>query len=88
MNDQPATQEAKNRAEAKYGFYIHLAVYILVNALLVTINLSTSPETKWFIWPLGGWGIGILFHALGVFVLSGKTSLKDKLLEREMRKQK
>lgn len=87
MNDQTASRQAKQRAEAKYGFYIHLAVYILVNALLVAINLSTSPESKWFIWPLAGWGIGVLFHALGVFVLAGKTSLKDKLVEREMKKQ-
>jgi hypothetical protein len=38
-------------------------------------------------WPLTGWGIGVLFHALSVFVLAGRTSLKDKLVERELKKQ-
>lgn len=87
MNDQHSRQAAEKRAAAKYGFYVHLAVYVLVNALLIGINLSTSPESKWFIWPLGGWGIGVLFHALNVFVLAGKSSLKDKLVERELKKQ-
>ena len=87
MNDDEAKQAAEKRAAAKYGFYIHLTVYILVNALLVTINLSTPHNSYWFVWPLTGWGIGILFHALGVFVLAGGSSLKDKLVEREMKKQ-
>ena len=88
MSDQQAKQAAEKRAKAKYEFYIHLSVYILVNALLVAINLSTQHKSYWFIWPLTGWGIGVFFHALGVFVLPNRTSLKDKLVEREMRKQK
>lgn len=87
MNDQQSRQAAEKRAAAKYGFYVHLAVYVLVNALLIGINLSTAHKSYWFMWPLTGWGIGVLFHALNVFVLAGRTSLKDKLVERELKKQ-
>ncbi len=46
------------------GVTVHLFVYLAVNALLVVINLVTSPQNLWFIWPLLGWGIGLAAHAL------------------------
>jgi hypothetical protein len=87
MDNQEAYQRAKRRVEAKIGFYIHLAVYILVNVLLIVINLSTSTQYLWFKWPLIGWGIGVIFHALGVFVLSSGSIIKEHLIEKEMKKQ-
>ena len=35
MENQEAYRRAKRRAEAKIGFYIHLAVYVGVNILLI-----------------------------------------------------
>jgi 2TM domain-containing protein len=60
-------QSAKKRVEALRGFYVHLTVYVLVNLLLCTINLLTSPDSLWFYWPLLGWGIAVALHALRVF---------------------
>jgi hypothetical protein len=69
MNEQDVKyQKVKERVEAIKGFYIHLTVYIVVNLMLFTINMVTSPGSLWFIWPLMGWGIGFAFHALSVFV--------------------
>ena len=48
------------------GFRYHLIIYAVVNALLIIINLSTTPDKLWFYWPLLGWGIGILAHGLAV----------------------
>jgi hypothetical protein len=87
MGDQEAYERAKGRVEAKIGFFIHLAVYIVVNSLLIIINISTSPQYLWFKWPLIGWGIGVIFHALGVFFLSGGSAIKERLIEKEMKKQ-
>ena len=42
MENQEAYQKAKKRVEAKIRFYIHLAVYVGVNILLIIINLLTS----------------------------------------------
>jgi len=63
-------EKAKKRVEEIKGFYSHLIVYICVNIVLVIINLITSPGALWFFWPLAGWGIGLIFHGLGVFVFS------------------
>jgi hypothetical protein len=88
MEEQELYESARKQAEARLGFYIHLAVYVLVNALLVAINLTTSPDALWFYWPLGGWGIGVVFHALAVFVLSGRPSLKERMVERIVAKER
>ncbi|NNE98166.1 MAG: 2TM domain-containing protein [Pyrinomonadaceae bacterium] len=87
MNNQDAYQQAKERLEAKYGFYIHLSVYLAVNLLLVIINLSKSSEGFWFIYPLFGWGIGLAFHALSVFVFAGRGfQVTEEMIEKEMNK--
>ena len=88
MENKAAYQRAKKRVEAKFGFYIHLAVYIAVSIVLIGINLSTSTQYLWFLWPLIGWGIGLSFHALGVFVFSGGSAIKEQMIEKEMKKEK
>jgi hypothetical protein len=62
---------AVKRVEAKLGFYRHFAVYIGVNSLLFLINVFSSPGEWWFYWPLLGWGIGVFFHFMNVFVTGG-----------------
>lgn len=67
------TQHARTavtKREKERGFYIHFAVYVLVNAFLIGLNLATAPNKLWFQWPLMGWGIGILGHAAGAFDLA------------------
>ena len=88
MNNQKKYEQAKKRVEAKYGFYVHLSVFLAVNLLLIIINLSNLSEGIWFIYPLGGWGIGLFFHALGVFLIGGKgTMIREKMIEKEMNKE-
>jgi hypothetical protein len=50
-------------------------VYLAVNALLIVINLATTPGKYWFYWPLLGWGIGIAGHAFGVLRHSKRSSI-------------
>ena len=45
------------------GVAVHLFIYLSVNTFLIAINLQTSPETLWSIWPLLGWGAGLAAHA-------------------------
>ncbi len=49
------------------AFYIHLALYILVNLMLFFINISSDSSELWFLYPLAGWGIGIVIHGLTTF---------------------
>ncbi|MGD9033269.1 MAG: 2TM domain-containing protein [Desulfobacteraceae bacterium] len=87
MEEQGAYLKAKKKVEAKIGFYIHLSFYVVVNIVLIIINLNTSTQYLWFKWPLIGWGIGLFFHGMGVFALSKGLSLKDRMIEKEMRRQ-
>jgi hypothetical protein len=87
MDEREAYEKARKRVEAKIGFYIHLGIYVAVNILLVIINLLTSREYLWFKWPLMGWGIGVLFHGLGVFVFSKESSIKERMIRKEMEKE-
>ena len=88
MENPEAYEEAKKRVEAKIGFYVHLAVYLGVNVLLIVINLTTSPRYLWFIWPLFGWGIGLFFHGMSIFVFSGRKfrEPKERMIEEEIKK--
>ncbi len=86
MEDHEAYIKAKRRVEAKIGFYIHLVFYVGVNILLIIINLNTSTRYLWFKWPLIGWGIGVLFHAVGVFAFSKSLAIKERMIEKEMEK--
>jgi hypothetical protein len=76
-------EAARERAEQKLSFYIHLTAFVLVNALLTAIDLTTSPNELWFFWPLGGWGLGLALHAFQVFT-TGPSALKQRMIEREL----
>lgn len=88
MEDQDAYLKAKKRVEAKVGFYIHLAAYVGVNTLLIIINVVTSTQYLWFKWPLIGWGIGVLFHGLAVFMFAKGLSFKERMIEKEMERER
>jgi hypothetical protein len=88
MNDTKMDEEkykiAKKRVEEIKGFYGHLFAYIGVNVVLITINLVTSPFVIWFYWVTVFWGIGIFWHAMGVFVFGKFTGIgweKKKIAE-------
>lgn len=85
MTNTDEYTRARKRAEAKYGLFVHASVYGAVMLLLIVINLLTSTENLWFIWPLAGWGIALALHAISVYALADKTSVIDAMTERELR---
>jgi hypothetical protein len=60
-------RKAEQRVAARFGFYLHAAIFLAVNLGLLAINLALSPQYLWFPWPLFGWGIGLVAHGLAVF---------------------
>lgn len=48
-------------------FYGHLLKSVLILCFLLILNIVTSPNHFWVIWPALGMGIGLFFHALKVF---------------------
>lgn len=67
LNDEDKYYIAKKKVENIKGFYGNLTSFLLVNAILIFINLYTSPNHLWFYWPLIWWGFGVVFHGLKVF---------------------
>ena len=89
MSEEELYREARKRVEAKKGFFIHLTVYIIVNIMLVLIwAFPGGGGFPWFVFPLGGWGIGILFHFLEAFIFSRQTDWERKAIEKEVEKLK
>ncbi|MGB5631195.1 MAG: 2TM domain-containing protein [Waterburya sp.] len=70
MESDDRYRRAKRRVRVLKGFYIHLATYIGVMALLFFIDFLWG-SGWWFYWPLLGWGIGIIAHAFTVFGIKG-----------------
>ena len=87
LSEEEIYQQARKRVEEKKGFFTHLAVYIVVNIMLVLIwAFASGGGYPWFIWPLGGWGIGLLFDFLRVFVFSKHTDWERREVEKEAEK--
>ena len=62
-------KRAKKRVDDIKGFYIHLSIYIIINAFIL-INIYLNTNDFWF-WghftTLFFWGIGVAFHGAKVF---------------------
>lgn len=68
-NNIEALQYLRARKKAKdiRGFYVNLASYCIVIPILIYVNLTFSPDFYWFFFSATGWGIGLIFHGLGVY---------------------
>ena len=88
MNEQEIKyQKAKKRVTALREFYGHLSVYVIVNLGLFLINMTMSPGSLWFIWPLMGWGIAIVLHALRVFGGTSESKWEEKKIAELMKEE-
>ena len=63
-------ERARKRVEDIRGFYVHLSIYLVVNAVVVLIDYA-SGSGWWFYWVLLGWGVGLGAHAVATFVEGG-----------------
>ena len=85
LYEEKIYEEAKKRVKAKQEFYKHLAVYAIVNTMLILIwAFAAGGGYPWFVWVLGGWGIGIIFNFLDAFVWIRKKNTVD--IEKEAEK--
>jgi hypothetical protein len=74
---------ARKRAGAKMGWFIHAAVYVLVNALIFAMSHHAFGTRPWSVFPLLGWGLGLAMHGLAVFVLGSGSGLREHLVAKE-----
>ena len=64
--------QARKHVEKLKDFYYNLLSYCLVIPFLIFINLRFSPQFHWFWFPMFGWGIGLAFHAMSVYLEGGR----------------
>ena len=81
MTDSTTRDVAVKRLKAKREFRNHVAVYIIVNTLLVVIWAMTGAGYFWPIWPIAGWGIGLALHA---WTVNFQRPITEEEIRREM----
>lgn len=89
--DARDVREADLRAQAirslrrKHAFKIHLLVYVLVNAFFiatwVAVGVGTGVWYPWWIFPLFGWGIGVVLQGWSAY---GGGGMSEEHIRKEM----
>lgn len=85
-----AYERAKKRVEELRGFYGHLIAFIVVNVFLAIINFIFTPSFWWFLFVTLFWGIGLVSHALSIFMKRGVLSKEweERKIKEYMEKEK
>jgi len=65
-NNESKYRRAKERIEAIKGFYMNLMAYCLVIPFLAFLNYNTT-SFPWVLFPMLGWGIGLMSHGMYAF---------------------
>lgn len=81
LSDMDIERQAQRRAAARMGWLVHAMVYVAVNTLLFT--LAWLGGRNWAVYPLMGWGLGLLLHGLVVWLLLPHGRLYQHLLQQE-----
>ena len=85
LSDEEIYRQARKRVEEKKGFFVHLIVYSMVNLGMILIwAFAAGGGYPWFVWILGGWGIGLVSHFLGVFVFNKTSGWERRQMDAEI----
>jgi len=84
----PRDKELWKIAKKRVGFKRHFATYLVINAMFWFIWYFSDPndrgnEFPWPVWPMLGWGVGIIFSYLDAYVFT-----KGDAIEKEYEKLK
>jgi hypothetical protein len=62
LMQSPTDKQLHEIARKRVDFKTHIVVYVVINAALWIIWFVTGRGYPWPVWPMVGWGIGVLFH--------------------------
>lgn len=60
-------QDAIHRIRARQHFYVHLVFFLAMGTFFVALWARSGAPMFWPIWPLLGWGVGLVSHASHVY---------------------
>lgn len=76
-------ERAVRRLRKQRDFRVHLLIYVMVNTFLVVIWAMTGAGFFWPIFPLVGWGIGVVANAYDAY---GRDVPTEEQINHEMAK--
>jgi hypothetical protein len=79
--DEELRERAVKRLRKQADFRIHLLFYVLVNAFLVVIWALNDAPVFWPIFPIVGWGIGVVVNAWDAY---GPDQISEDRIRREV----
>ena len=80
--EQVLRDKAVRQLKKQRDFRSHLLVYVLVNTFVVVIWVLTGPHGFfWPVFPIAGWGIGVIMNAWDVY---GRQEITEEDIDREM----
>jgi len=80
-NYQERREAAVERVRAKRDFKRHVAVYVVVNLLLIGIWALSDGGFFWPIFVILGWGVGLLINGWDAYF---KKPISEEEIQREM----
>lgn len=81
-------EKAKRKVKKKKEFMEHFNSYIGVMVLLFVINVFVARGGGfWMIYPMLGWGVGVMIHYFSVFGLPGLRPIDEDWEEEEIRRE-
>jgi hypothetical protein len=85
QSEREIRDQATRRVYAKVGLAWHALVFVISNAAMIALNLVYTPDKLWFVWPLAGWGTGLLLHAVAIFAGMGTT---QQMIQKEIQRER
>jgi hypothetical protein len=67
-NNVEVKKEQMSNSQQRKDFKSHLFAFLAINGFLVLLNLVVSPGNFWAIYPILGWGLGLLLHGIKVYI--------------------
>jgi len=80
QGDDDRYDQARQRVEAKIGFFTHLAVFVVINVVFLIVA-----GEDW-LWVTLFWGLGLAIHGFSVFFGDSEAiqRWKERQIEKEM----
>jgi len=64
FSEESLRKIAAQKVRFRFSVKFHLAIFIVVNALLFIVNIFVTPELYWVVFPFFSWLIGVNIHIL------------------------
>lgn len=84
--DVDRRERAIRRLKTKREFRQHFFVYLAFSVFFIAIWLMTDRGYFWPIWPILGWGIGVVFHGWSSYG-AGAKPISEEEIRQEMERE-